>query len=134
MKVYVVTSGSYSDYRLDAIFTKKEDAEALAAVLSDANGVDEWKVNEQRVVPVWSLWMKRNGDLDDKYSSPYAYADGQEEIACYDDTIHFNIFADTKERAIKIANERRAIILSHNLWGDNEKINELIENEVNNVK
>ena len=126
MKVYVVTSGSYSDYRIEEIFAKKDDAEALAAVLSDGNEVDEWEVNKRRVVPLWSLWMKGNGDSDDDYCSPYANTDDKEAIYCYDDdSVHFDVLADSLERAIKVANERRAIILSQNLWGDNEKIKEL---------
>lgn len=126
MKVYVVTSGSYSDYRIEEIFEKKEDAEALVSVLSDGNGVDEWEVNKRRVVPLWSLWMKANGDLDDDYCSPYANTGDEEGIYCHkDDSAHFEVLADSLERAIKVANERRAIILSHNLWGDNEMIKEL---------
>lgn len=126
MKVYVVTSGSYSDFRIEEIFKKKEDAEALASVLSDGNEVDEWEVNKRRVVPLWSIWMKKNGDLDDDYSSPYANTGDREGICCYDDdSVHFEVLADSLERAIKVANERRAIILSLTLWGDNEKIEEL---------
>ena len=62
MKVYVATSGSYSDYRIEEIFAKKDDAEALANVLSDGNEVEEWAVNKRRVVPLWSIWMKGNGN------------------------------------------------------------------------
>ncbi len=126
MKVYVVTSGSYSDYGIEEIFEKEEDAEALATVLFDGNGVEEWEVNKRRVVPLWSIWMKRNGDLADGYSTPSASAGGKEGICSYDDgSVRFEVLADSLERAIKVANERRAIISSHNLWGDNEKIREL---------
>ncbi len=130
MKVYIVTSGSYSDYRIEEIFEKKKDAEALATVLSDGNEVEEWTVNKRRVVPLWSIWMKRNGDLDDDYGSPQAGTDGKEHICCYDDSANFKVLADSEERAIKVANERRAIILSHNLWGDNEGIKELFGDNI----
>jgi len=131
MKVYVVTSGSYSDYRIEEIFKKREDAEALNSVLSDGNGVDEWEVNQRRIVPLWSIWMKVDGDLDDDYGEPSAGIDGKEGIYTYEDgSGQFAVLADTKERAIKVANERRAIILSHNLWGDNEKVKELFFAEV----
>ncbi len=137
VKVYVVTSGSYSDYRIEEIFKKKVDAEALASVLSDGNGVDEWEVNTRRVVPLWSIWMKRNGDLDEEYGGPHVNTGCGEDIYTYEDgSGEFSILADTLERAIKVANERRAIILSHNLWGDNEKIKELFlpGNEVERVR
>jgi len=126
MKVYVVTIGSYSDYRIEEIFENKEDAEALANVLSDGNGVDEWEANKQKVVPLWSIWMEKNGDLAEDYVSPSANTGSKEDIYCYDDdSIHFEIFADTLERAIKVANERRAIIIAQGFWGDNDKIKEL---------
>jgi len=126
MKVYVVTSGSYSDYRIEEIFENEEDANALANVLSDGNGVDEWEVNKQKVVPLWSIWMKRNGDLDEDYVSPSAGMGNKEQTYCYDDdSIHFEILADTLERAIKVANERRAIIIAQGFWGDDDKIKEL---------
>ena len=126
MKVYVVTSESYSDYNIEEILEKQEDAEVLAHVLGDGNEVEEWEVKKQKVVPLWSIWMKSNGDLDEDYVSPSATTESKEKIYCYDaDSIHFDILADTLERAIKVANERRAIIISHNLWGDNEKIKEL---------
>ena len=126
MKVYVVTSGRYSDYRLEAIFEKKEDADALVFILPDGNNVEEWTVNKRRVVPLWSMWMKRNGDIDGGYIAPDASTGGEESIASSDnDLMEFEVLADTPERAVKIANERRAIILSHNLWGDSKKIEEL---------
>ena len=126
MKVYVVTSGSYSDYRIEEIFENEEDANALANVLSDGNGVDEWEVNKQRVVPLWSIWMEKNGDLDEDYVSPNAGMGSKEQAYCYDDgLIHFEILADTLERAMKVANERRAIIIAQGFWGDNDKIKEL---------
>ena len=126
MKVYVVTSGSYSDYRIEEIFERKENAEALATVLSDGNEVEEWEINKRKVVPLWSIWMKRNGDLDDEYGTPYADTGDKESIYCYDDdSIRFAVLADSLERAIKVASERRAIILSCNFWGENEKIKEL---------
>jgi hypothetical protein len=133
MKVYVVTSGRYSDYRIEAIFKKKSDAVTLASVLSDGNEVEEWTVNTRRIIPLWSIWMKKSGDLDEDYGSPTADIEEMGETegiytSEYEETGHFVILADTMKRAIKIANERRTIILANNLWGDDEKINELFTN------
>ena len=112
MKVYVVTSGTHSDYRIEAIFKKKKDAEALDTALSGGYGVEEWEVNKQRIVPLWSIWMKRNGELNDYYAAPYAYVGKKEYTCCYSDgVIHFEIQADTLERAIEVANKRRIMII-----------------------
>src|ERR1041385_8544835 len=40
--VYVVTTGEYSDYSLRGIFSTREKADELAALLRDANDVAEW--------------------------------------------------------------------------------------------
>ncbi len=123
--VYVVTSGCYSDYRIEALFEKKEDAEALASVLSDSNGVDEWDVNKQKITPVWHITMKINGDMAEDYGEPTAGIEMEETIFWEPEVVSFHIKADTLERAVKVANERRAIILSHNLWGDDEAVRDL---------
>ena len=53
MTVYVVTSGEYSDYRIDAIFSTRERAEAYLSQLKGAEcssgyeQIAEWAVDEQ---------------------------------------------------------------------------------------
>lgn len=44
--VYVVTSGWYSDYRIDAIFEDRRQAERHRAQRSDANDVETWTLYE----------------------------------------------------------------------------------------
>ena len=61
------------------------------------------------------IWIGLSAGIDDKEST-YTYEDGSGQ---------FLVLADTQERAVKIANERRTIILSHDIWGENEKIEEL---------
>ncbi|QOF29682.1 hypothetical protein [Mycobacteroides abscessus] len=53
MKVYIVTTGSYSDYQIQRVLTDKERAEKLAAAWNntaycggDAQ-VTEWETDEQ---------------------------------------------------------------------------------------
>lgn len=43
MKVYVVTTGEYSDYEIAKIFLDKNKAEEFANWIEDSNGVDEWE-------------------------------------------------------------------------------------------
>jgi len=124
--IYVVTSGSYSDYCIEAIFEKRIDAEALASILCDSNGVDEWEVNKRRVSTTWSLFMEKNGDLSPDYGEPTASIGDKEGIYFCDEEVgQFETKADTMKRAIKVTNERRVIILSHNLWGDDKRVKEL---------
>ena len=46
MKVYVVTTGCYSDYGIAKIFLDKNKAEEFANWVEDSNGVDEWETSD----------------------------------------------------------------------------------------
>ena len=50
MKVYVVTSGIYSDYTIKKIFLSKEKAEAYKEWLCDANDIEEYDTADDDVV------------------------------------------------------------------------------------
>ena len=49
MKVYVVTSGEYSDYRINAIFTDREQAKIFCASRNASSGdyyrIEDWKTD-----------------------------------------------------------------------------------------
>jgi hypothetical protein len=44
-KIYIVTSGSYSDYSIDEVFAHKADAERYAATTTDSD-VEEYELHE----------------------------------------------------------------------------------------
>ena len=50
MKVYVVTAGSYSDYRIEKVFTDKVKAEEYAEWLYDSNPVKEYNTEDDLVI------------------------------------------------------------------------------------
>lgn len=47
MKVYIVTSGFYSDYRIENVFTDKSKADEYAEWLEDVNEVEEYETNDE---------------------------------------------------------------------------------------
>lgn len=47
MKIYIVTAGQYSDYRIEKIFTDKTKAEEFAKWFYDSNGVEEWDTEDE---------------------------------------------------------------------------------------
>jgi hypothetical protein len=52
MKIYIVTSGSYSDYHIDAVFTDEEQAKLYCAVHDndyDTPGIEEWEADEVKL-------------------------------------------------------------------------------------
>lgn len=46
MKIYIVTCGSYSDYRIDKVFTDKAKAEEYRKWCYDANDVEEYDTED----------------------------------------------------------------------------------------
>ena len=50
MKIYIVTAGSYSDYRIEKVFTDKAKAEEYAEWLYDSNPVEEYETEDDLVV------------------------------------------------------------------------------------
>ena len=72
MTVYVVTSGSYSDYGIETVFSTREAAEAYIAegeklTYSDYNKIEEWPVDERAgfiMRPYWLVWMMKDGSTE----------------------------------------------------------------------
>ena len=50
MKVYVVTAGAYSDYRIEKIFTDKAKAEEYKEWLPEANDIEEYETEDNLVM------------------------------------------------------------------------------------
>ena len=63
MVVYLVTSGEYSDYRVNGVFSSREDAQAVADQLPESNPVDEWAVDELVGFVMRPAWLAHI-DLD----------------------------------------------------------------------
>jgi len=62
MKVYIVTVGSFSEYRIEGVFTSKEAAVNYIRTVPDANKVEEWEVHKDagKIFTIICLWMKFN--------------------------------------------------------------------------
>ena len=74
--VYAVSSGSYSDYRVNALFSSKEKAKEFIEVMqkdnpySDYNGIEEYQLDPptvdliKRGYSVWNVLMLRDGEVE----------------------------------------------------------------------
>ena len=124
VKIYVVTSGSYSDYKIRGIFTTKEKAELY--VESFYGRIEEYSLNpyERKLSEGFKPFKVHmniegstekygvgvgNGESDDNW-----FANNYEN-----DEIHLvaNMWAKDNKHAIKIANERRCVFIANNRWG-----------------
>ena len=136
-KIYAVNAGSYSDYRVIALFSTTELAEEfMAAVSADYNTLEEFDLDPKTVDLIkrgYSLWyvcMLRNGDTEvaTKYSmDAYSVSDvshriwRRTEIPAYKgkdlpDCLVSTMLAKDKNHAIKIANELRVQMIADGGW------------------
>lgn len=116
MKIYVITSGCYSDYHIDAVTDDKEKAEFLKLKFSDeydpAN-IEEYDTDEYSVEGIQNIklfyWKVSicNGN-----SLVYPYLSGNQYFRVYDNGIQAVVIARTKEQAIKIVRDKYAQYLS----------------------
>ena len=71
MKVYIVTAGEYSDYRIEKVFTNKTKAEEFAKWCYDSNGVDEWDTEDEiNVEKYYKICVQYRVYDDGKHEGP----------------------------------------------------------------
>lgn len=129
--VYVVTTGSYSDYGIRGMFSTKEKAQAFieATHHGDVNDIEKYRLDAnsediQRGLSPWRVLMAKDGTVRRAGLASYDFDSGCEwwcsfprspesvvELSC-------TCWAKDEQHAIKIANEKRAQIIAMNLWRD----------------
>lgn len=123
MKIYVVTEGDYSDYKICGIYSNKRNARKALKLYGKWAGIEEHVIDAFPKSPkgmfAWRVKMNRNGDTEEVINIniteferyPEQYAEGA--FLAY-------TLARNKSHAIKIANERRAQLIAEN-WFDIEE-------------
>jgi len=127
-KIYLVTRGKYSDYRVSAVFNEKELAEKYINSFK-VDGFVDFRIEEYNLNPFskelkkgynpYFLRMKKNGECIEIYikDSDYCFEDGEIKIKFdIEKNIYFNVFAKNENHAIKIANEKRLQLIVLNRW------------------
>lgn len=144
-KVYAVSSGEYSDYGIEHIFSTKEKAEEFIKLQTEYgdrwahyNEVEEYELDPEIKVPYkghkFKFFYYLNMDKDGNTSNSYKYnmniiapEDAKEDLyltESYRDNIIVLagvVNAENMEHAVKIMNERRIKILLQNKWPDKFK-------------
>lgn len=135
--VYVVSSGVYSDYGVNAIFSSRKLAEEFisAAPDPDYNTIEEYPLNPptsnliKRGYSIWQILMLRDGTTEriektetknmTKMSHHWlwkrttAMAFKGKGIP---DVLNSMVWAKTEKQAIKIVNEKRTQMIANNEW------------------
>lgn len=131
MKVYIVTSGEYSDYSIEAVFSKKKLAEKYIKNITDwlphksnIYRIETWDIDiPVETTKIIQVHMDKNGNT----SWLYHVTNDSSGYRCFDinDNLVWNVNTDSDEKAIKVVNEKRIQILAHNIWKDDNKVKEL---------
>lgn len=130
MKVFIVTSGSYSDYEISAVFTTEKLAnEYIATNHGDFNAPDEYECDVfDNAHPITLVHMAKNGDvLEVEHKKG---ADNSADWITYpygNNSIWWPVRTIDEKTAIKAVNENRIQILAMGIWGDGLRTYELFE-------
>ena len=116
-KIYIVTSGEYSDYRIDAVFSTRELAEDYIQHNGTDYRIEEYNLDEEidRNTKLWRVEFDiKDGEFKEACVRDYAADDFRD--TCYvseyfrSHRIHFFVNAETMNKAVKIARERFAAV------------------------
>ena len=124
-KVYVVTAGYYSDYRIEAIFDSKEKADEyyIHSCDSEIHEPEEWVLNQKGANKDMKLYYLRSDYDDVNFKARYIHSEG-DEVDEFSNLFYahrsryqkdkwiigFWVKATNIEQAAKIAAERLAIV------------------------
>lgn len=113
MKVYIVTSGEYSDYHIDRVFSTKEKAqEYVDHIGSDWRDIEEYNLDEETPRGVFGYGVIFYKDrtqaelVDDLGDNIYTRKDTLRWSAGYEPNVTFIVEAKNAPHAVKIASER----------------------------
>lgn len=117
-KIYVITSGEYSDYQIVAIYTTREMADVFVQCNGDGYKIEEYDLNKP-ISKKKKLWIisfniesgelehaTTNDYINEKYKDICFYCDSYMDVA----RMHLYVESETMDKAKKIACDRFASI------------------------
>ena len=127
-KLYAITTGNYSAYRILSLCSDRESAEKLKArIVKEAEGYpdecrieeyDDGKVYTDESLKGWFLSFDRNGKVEDVEQDNFENGLSVEPYGWFDDEkkniikVFVYVLATDEQSAIKIAAEKRAVYLA----------------------
>lgn len=115
-KIYIVTSGEYSEYEINAVFTTRKKAEEYVQQHGTYYDIEEYELDKEveKKTQLWSIvFCIEDGKFDE--ANPISYNKNKKADICYVEErlgggkmyyIIFLVDADSMNRAVKIARER----------------------------
>lgn len=136
-QVYIVTSGAYSDYHIDAVFSTRENAERYNKIHAsgDFEDIEEFEIDEDMAlinrirdekITIYLVCMDRDGNVKEiKKELPClslveSILTGKYKYILYADCMDIYVIAKDEKHAIKIVNEKRVQLIANNEWNKNK--------------
>lgn len=143
--IYAVSSGNYSDYRVNALFSTKKAAKEFIELVGkkdnwcDFNDIEEYELDPPAVdnlnsgLSVWLVEMRRDGTVERSHATDndaydIEYASNPPDIwrktkapafkgkPDVHDTLMVRAWAKDSDHAVKIANEKRIQMIAEGKW------------------
>jgi len=142
--IYAVSSGSYSDYRVNALFSSKKLAKEFIEAMEkdtiyggDYNDIEEYELDPptvdfiKRGYSVWNVLMLQDGTVERTHKTDNDKYDIGDVGSCRIwertkapayrgkdilDALNMKVWAKTEQAAIKIVNEKRAQMIAAGKW------------------
>ena len=114
-QVYIVTSGEYSDYTIEAVFSTRKKAEEYVDAHGSDYRVEEYPVDDAEVKKNESIWLVsvnwKTGEVisanPEDFDEYYADKEGTVQYKkSWDEYLDIVLMSDSMERAKKVAAER----------------------------
>jgi hypothetical protein len=134
MNVYIVTDGSYSDYHILGVYSTKEKAEDARYLYASENPIEDIELDLIPIVPPgmkrWRVEIFKDGLVDEikriscndddaeaMFHRYWEYSTSKRMDRVNEVYLRVNTWARDEDHAIKIANEKRMILLAAGKWG-----------------
>lgn len=112
-KIYIVTSGLYSDYCIEAVFSTEEKAKEYINIYGDYNNreIEEYEIDEEnpeRKDRVYKVYLTESSSETELMNCGEPIVDSFRFVTAFNGKLRcsFIVRADCSERAVKIARER----------------------------
>lgn len=130
-KVYIVTDGEYSDYRVVGVFDEKQKAQAMVDLYDCNELIEEFALNklyapEENGLYLFKVWFKDDGEVTKvkaemdtmtAIDTLYLLRSKDQEAYYYNYSAGYTtMWARDKEHAIKTYSERRAFLIAENKY------------------
>lgn len=120
MKLFVVTSGEYSDRKITGIYSSKDKAELAQKLFATENQIEEWELDSIPIHPsgmlLFKVRMEKNGTVRDCYAVDSSVKWDQWTPAIEVPAVDFVVWARDNTHAIKITNEQRTQLIASGEW------------------